>query len=264
MFGLFVLLIAISVAGCGEKELPYNERPVEQLYNEAMDKMQSGDYRNGAQLFDEVERQHPYSVWARRAMLMSAYCYYQYNEYGQGILAAERFISLHPGNENTVYAYYLIGISYYEQISDVGRDQDKTERALKALQEVVKRYPGSEYARDAQLKIDLTEDHLAGKEMAVGRYYLNRHMYLAAIGRFRNVIETYQTTSHTPEALHRLTESYLALGVPREAQMSAAVLGHNYPASRWYRDSYRLLEGKNLAPEEDEESWLGRAWRSVF
>jgi outer membrane protein assembly factor BamD len=259
-----ILFVIASLAACGEKKMPYNERPVEQIYNEAMDTMQSGDYRNAAKIFDEVERQHPYSVWARRSMLMSAYCYYQYNEYQQSILAAERFISLHPGNENAVYAYYLIGISYYEQISDVGRDQDKTQKALKGLQEVVRRYPHSEYARDAQLKIDLTQDHLAGKEMAVGRYYLRRNMYLAAIGRFRNVIETYQTTSQTPEALHRLTEAYLALGVPREAQMAAAVLGHNYPASRWYRDSYRLLGGHNLAPEEDRNSWLGRVWKSVF
>jgi outer membrane protein assembly factor BamD len=254
----------LLVSACGSTEETYVEKPVEELYNTAMDQLQSGDLTAAAKNFDEVERQHPYSAWARKAQLMAAYAYYQTNKYDDAILAAERFLQLHPGNKDAAYAHYLIAISYYEQITDVGRDQRTTQRALNALQEVVDRYPSSEYARDARLKLDLARDHLAGKEMEIGRYYLKRGQYTAAINRFREVIEKYQTTTHVPEALHRLTEAYLALGVADEAQTAAAVLGHNFPGSEWYRDSYVLLTGENLEPAENKQSWISRVWGSVF
>ncbi len=259
------LTVVLLMAGCETNEEPeYVERSVEELYNQAMDQLLAGNADEAAKNFDEVERQHPYSVWARKAQLMAAYAYYQVNEYDEAILAAERFLQLHPGNKDAPYAHYLIAISYYEQIADVGRDQKITQQALKALDDVVDRYPESEYARDARLKIDLASDHLAGKEMEIGRYYLKRGEYAAAINRFRNVIESYQTTTHVPEALHRLTEAYLALGVTTEAQTAAAVLGYNYPGSRWYQDSYVLLTGENLEPAEDRDSWISRLWAQVF
>ena len=272
VFRRALLLIAIGMTGfltaCAgdddDKALAYVEKPVEELYNAAVDKMESEDWVEAAKRFDEVERQHPYSSWARRAMLMSAFCYYQANKYDQSILAAERFISLHPGNKDVAYAYYLKAISLYEQIVDVGRDQRNTEKALSALNEVTRRFPNTDYGRDAKLKMDLARDHLAGKEMAIGRYYLTRQNYIAAINRFRTVIEKYQTTTHTPEALHRLTECYLAMGLKKEAQASAAVLGYNFPGSDWYQDSYTLLAGQNLAPEKDDDSWISKALSGVL
>jgi outer membrane protein assembly factor BamD len=234
--------ILVGCSGNGDDE-DYVERPVEELYNEAQDLLENGDPRQAGQAFEEVERQHPYSQWATRAQLMSAYAFYEANNYDEAIAAAERFVELHPGHEDVPYAYYLIGISYYEQISDVGRDQKMTERALEAFDELVRRFPDSRYARDGELKADLARDHLAGKEMSIGRYYLRRGQYLAAINRFRSVVERYQTTTHVPEALHRLTEAYLALGLEQEAHKNAAVLGYNVPSSEWYQDSYALLNG---------------------
>jgi outer membrane protein assembly factor BamD len=195
---------------------------------------------------------------------MNAYSHYLADKYDDAIIALDRFIDLHPGNRDIAYAYYLRAISYYEQIVDVSRDQRITQLALDSLQQVVQRFPNTEYARDASLKIDLTRDHLAGKEMAIGRYYLERDEHFAAINRFKTVIENYQTTTHVPEALHRLVESYLALGITQEAQMAAAVLGHNFPGSDWYRDSYGLLEGRDLAAERDDESWLSATWNWIF
>ena len=258
-------LVLVLLLGCatGDEEA-YVERSVEELYNEAMDSLLNDDFDAAAAGFLEVERQHPYSVWATRAQIMSAFVYYQGNLYDEAIAAASRFVELHPGHRDAAYGYYLIAMSHYEQVSDVGRDQSTTGRALQALEEVARRFPGSVYARDARLKIDLARDHLAGKEMTVGRYYLRRGNPVAAIGRFRMVIENYQTTSHTPEALHRLTEAYLALGVPNEAQTSAAVLGHNYPGSRWYQHSYALLVDSDLKPEVDEESWISQIFGDVF
>ncbi|WP_085882740.1 outer membrane protein assembly factor BamD [Oceanibacterium hippocampi] len=258
------LALALLLGACAGSEEEYVERPVDELYNSAMNQLENGEYVIAAQQFDEVERQHPYSVWATKAQVMAAFANYQSNRYDDAILAAERFIQLHPGHKDTPYAYYLIAISYYEQIADVGRDQKLTQLALNALDEVVRRYPNSEYARDARLKIDLTQDHLAGKEMRIGRYYLRQGHYVAAINRFRTVVENYQTTSHVPEALHRLTEAYLELGVVDEAQAAAAVLGFNFPGSEWYLDSYALLTGKNLRPEANESSWIVRAWDNVF
>ena len=262
------LAVALSLlaAACasGDYELEYVERPVGELYNEAMDLMDGGYFRRAALAFEEVERQHPYSQWATQAQLMAAYAFYEANNYDEAIGAARRFIDLHPGHKDVPYAHYLIGVSYYERVSDVGRDQKMTAEALRAFEELVRRFPGSPYARDAALKIDLTRDHLAGKEMSVGRYYLTRSEYVAAINRFRNVVEGYQTTTHVPEALHRLTEAYLTLGLVKEAQASAAVLGSNFPGSDWYQDSYRLLTAQNLQPAPDERSWITRAVNRIF
>ena len=212
-----------------ENQLPEGDEPVAKLYNEGLDLLRAGKYQKAASQFEEVERQHPYSSWARRAILMTAYAHYERNAYDDAIGASKRFISLHPGHEHAAYAYYLIALSYYEQIVDVGRDQQVTTAALAALEEVERRYPGTLYARDSQAKAILAKDHLAGKEMKIGRYYLNKLAYVAAINRFKTVVTKYQTTSHTPEALYRLTEAYMALGIKSEAQTAAAVLGHNFP-----------------------------------
>ncbi len=239
-----MMVAAALLAACatGDEEA-YVERPVEELYNDAVDQIADKGYAAASELFLEVERQHPYSIWATKAQLMSAYAFYSRGQYDDAILALDRYIQLHPGNRDISYAYYLKGLSYYEQISDVGRDQRMTELALASLSDVTKRFPTSKYARDAQLKIDLTQDHLAGKEMEVGRFYLRRGQYMAAINRFRNVIDTYQSTTHTPEALHRLTEAYTALGLGTEVRENTAVLGYNFPGDPWYVDSYQLVEG---------------------
>ena len=254
--------LVLGVAACSSKddEDRYVARDVEVLYNLAQDNLDRGRYKFAAAAFDEVERQHPDSVWARRAQLMAAYSHYMTNSYDDAILAAERFLQLHPGNRSAPYAYYLIALCHYEQISDVGRDQQKTLDAENSLVEVIRRYPNTDYVKDAKLKLDLTRDHLAGKDMEVGRFYQQRHEYLAAETRFRAVIEKYQTTSHAPEALHRLVEVYLALGIDEEAKMAAAVLGRNFPGSKWYRYSYSLLSGKDMVPEVSEKSWLSKIW----
>jgi outer membrane protein assembly factor BamD len=237
--------------------------PVAVLYNKGLKNLQKGYYKTAAKDFDEVERQHPYSAWATRAILMNAYSQYMRNGYDDAVNAAQRFISLHPGHKDAPYAYYLIAISYYEQIADVKRDQTATEKALSALDEVSTRFPGSTYATDAASKAVLARDHLAGKEMEVGRYYLKRNSLLAAVNRFKTVVTKYQTTTQTPEALYRLTEAYYALGVMSEAQTAAAVLGHNYPASQWYKDAYTLLKTGGLQPQENTDSWLSKAWKKV-
>jgi len=260
----FVLFTLLSACSNTKDDVTYKEKPVEQLYNEAMDAMQSGRLVTATRLFDEVERQHPYSAWATKAQLMAAYANYQRDAYDEAIIALDRFIELHPGNRDIAYAYYLKALSYYEQISDIGRDQRMTELALTSLQDVVRRFSKTTYARDATLKLDLTRDHLAGKDMEIGRFYLKQGYFLAAINRFREVIEKYQTTTHVPEALHRLTEAYLALGITDEAQTAAAILGHNYPGSEWYKDSYILLGGRDLQPKAKKNSWLNRVWNWVF
>ena len=262
--GLCLMLSACSLFGGGEDEPQYVERRVEDLYNAAMDAMLIGDNFEAARLFDEVERQHPYSTWAAKAQLMAAFANYQSNRYDETINALDRFIQLHPGHKDIAYAYYLRAISYYEQISDVGRDQKMTRLALQALEDVVRRFPESRYSRDASLKLDLARDHLAGKHMEIGRFYLSQNEQLAAINRFRTVIKDYQTTTHVPEAMHRLVEAYLVLGVTDEAQATAAVLGHNYPGSAWYADSYMLLTGIDLRPEEYQDSWISRVWKALI
>jgi len=248
---ILLLLLSVAVtASCTQADVApaYVERSVEDLYNEALNVLEAGRYEEAALKFDEVERQHPYSSWATKAQLMSAYSYYQNDAYDSAIIALDRFIQLHPSSADVPYAYYLKALCYYEQISDVARDQRMTDLAQKTLGELIKRFPNSEYTKDAKLKVDLTRDHLAGKEMEIGRYYQNHGQYLAAINRFRTVVDKFQSTTHVPEALHRLAESYVALGLHEEAQKAAAVLGHNFPGSRWYADSYRLVEGKLLKP----------------
>ncbi len=261
-------LAALSLSACAdddnERLTPYVERPLEQIYAAAWFQIEQRNWVIAGRQFDEVERQHPYSIWARRALLMSAFCYYQGNRYAEAIDAANRFTQLHPGNKDVPYAYYLKAISLYEQIQDVNRDQRVTDETLTSLQDLIQRFPDTEYARDARLKVDLARDHLAGKEMTVGRFYLKRGDYLAAINRFHTVIDKFQTTSHTPEALERLTEAYMAMGVVKEAQTAAAVLGYNYPGSEWYKDAYTLLTEENVAPTEDQESWISKAFRVVF
>jgi len=234
-------------AGCGgrggkNKDTAYVARDVDTLYAAAKDRLDRGQTRQAAALFDEVERQHPYSPWARRAQLMSAFSYYVARDYTKATQSAQRFLSIHPGNRDAPYAYYLIALCYYEQISDVTRDQKITQQAQTALNDVARRYPDTRYAADARLKLDLVKDHLAGKEMTVGRLYERSGKWLAASLRFRNVTENYQQTSHAPEALYRLVESYLVLGIPEEAQKAAAVLGANYPGSEWYQKAYELMQ----------------------
>ena len=240
----------IPLAGCahGNKnklDTAYVARDVSSLYTAAKKSMDEGDYEQSAKLFDEVERQHPYSIWARRAQLMSAFNYYLGKKYPQAIASAQRFLTIHPGNAEAPYAQYLIGMSYYQQIDEVTRDQTMTQQASDAFGELVRRYPDTRYAADARLKMDLISDHLAGKEMEIGRFYQRSGQWLAATYRFRTVVEKYQTTTQTPEALERLVECYLALGVPEEAQKAGAVLGRNYPESYWYRQSLRLLGQEN-------------------
>src|SRR5437588_6257383 len=236
-FGVAALLGALTACGGSKKDV-YVEKPVDDLYNKAMDEMVEERYAAAAKTFDEVESQHPYSVWATKSQIMAAYAQYEAGNYGEAIVNADRFIQLHPGHRAVAYAYYLKAISYYVQITDVGRDQKITEQALKALDDVVRRFPESKYARDAKLKLDFTRDHLAGKEMEIGRYYLKRGQYLAAMNRFKRVVDNYQTTTHVPEALERRVEINLALGLTSEAKANAAVLGYNYPGSQWYSDAY--------------------------
>jgi outer membrane protein assembly factor BamD len=260
----FLLALGFALpllTACSDEKENYRERSVEDLYNEAMDELADESYKKAARSFDEVERQHPYSVWASKAQLMAAYANYQFNHFDDAIVALDRFIQLHPSHRDVAYAYYLKAICYYEQIADVERDQKATEQALKSLQEVVDRFPNSRYARDAKLKLDLTRDHLAGKEMAIGRYYEKRQMFLAAINRYRNVIERYQTTTHVPEALHRLNECYESLGLTEEARKMTAILGYNYPGSEWYADSYNLAQGQGWVPESESSSgWFDWLW----
>jgi len=271
---LALAVMAAGVTACAgsrdRENVQYVEEPATRLYNRGADALDSGRYPRALQFFEEVERQHPYSSWARRAMLMEAYTHYQAQQYDDSIEDAQRFISLHPGNESAPYAYYLIAICQFERILDVGRDQGTTERALGALNDVVRRYPDTAYARDARLKLDMVYDQLAGKEMTIGRFYLERDQHLAAINRFRLVIENenYQRTTHTPEALHRLVEAYLSVGMTEEAQRMGAVLGHNYPGSEWYQRSYALMTQQGVAPVEVEEAerrgWLRRTFGRVF
>lgn len=265
-------LTATLLASCGSRDqtqLAYVETPVERLYNEGFDQLENRRFDRAAAFFDEVERQHPFTEWARRSMLMAAYANYEARLYSEAISDAERFINLHPGSDSTPYAYYLIAVSHYEQIYDVGRDQSTTVNAMNALQQVVRRFPETPYAQDARLKLDMTRDHLAGKEMNVGRWYLRNGYYLAAINRFQNVIRDFETTSHTPEALHRMVEAYVALGIDEEARQIASVLGYNFPGSPWYEDTYELMTARGVAlpgavDTETDPSLLRRAIDRIF
>jgi outer membrane protein assembly factor BamD len=250
---LIVGCCAIALAGCagnGKKKprLAYEERPVELLYTTGADRLDHRQWAGAVNYFQEVERQHPYSEWSRRSILMQAYAHYQANDYAEAIADSDRFIQLYPGNPAAAYAHYIKAICYFEQIVDVNRDQAATGQALESLRDVVLRYPTTEYAADARLKIDMVNDQLAGKEMTIGRYYLRQGDTLAAINRFKTVVDRYQTTTHTPEALYRMVEAYLTLGLNAEAKRNGAVLGYNYPGDPWYSDAYKLLNSRGLRP----------------
>ena len=262
VFSTLTLGISACQTGARNQEIAYVERPVERIYSLAVGEMDKSDYREAVQLFNEVERQHPYSEWARRSALMSAFASYQARDYETSIGTAQRFISLNPAADDAAYAYYLISVSHFDQIVDVGRDQNTTELAKAALTDVIRRFPDSDYARDASLKLDMVQDQLAGKEMSVGRWYLRRNQHLAAVNRFKTVVRDYETTGHSAEALHRLVETYLSLGLKQEALAAGAVLGYNYPNSDWYQMSYRLLGGEGLNPDafsdDQRRTWLQR------
>ena len=251
---LAIAMVALTLGGCAtfkkkhKTDLSYVERPVDLLYSAGADKLDHRQWAQAVDYFREVERQHPYSEWSRRAILMTAFAHYEADDYAEAVGDADRFISLYPGNAGAAYAYYLKAVCYFEQIIDVGRVPASTEQALSSLREVTRRFPHSEYARDARLKIDMVNDQLAGKEMNIGRFYQANGDPVAALGRFRTVIDRYQTTSHTPEALYRLVALDVSLGLMTEAQHNAAVLGANFPGDRWYFDAYRLMTSKGLRP----------------
>ena len=236
-----------------------NDIPPDQLYNEGLGRVANSDYSSAAKKFAQIDKQYPYTDVARKGLLMTAFTQYQGKQYDEAVTSAKRYIEQNPKSEDAAYAQYLMAMSYYNQISDVARDQDRTEKAAQALQQLITTYPNSEYAPDARYKLQVATDNLAGAQMYVGRYYLEKHQYPAAINRFRQVIAHYQTTRHVEEALERLTEAYFALGVTSEAQTAAAVLGHNFPDSPWYKDAYKLLQTNGLEPREDKGSWLSRA-----
>jgi outer membrane protein assembly factor BamD len=247
-----------------QKDDTFVEEPAERLYNEGLFLTnEKRDPKDGAKKFEEVDRQHPYSDLARKSLLMSAYAYYQANDYDSCIGAATRYVTLHPGSADAAYAQYLIAASHYDQIPDVSRDQGRTEKAIAALEEVVRKYPTSEYAISAKNKLEAARDQLAGKEMNVGRYYMQKKNYTAAINRFKTVVTQYQTTRHVEEALARLTEAYMAIGIVGEAQTAAAVLGHNFPDSPWYKDAYNLVKSGGLEPSENQGSYISRAFKKL-
>jgi outer membrane protein assembly factor BamD len=264
---LVLLALAVPLGACSLFDRPDPtppDVPADKLYNEGVFLLnRRNDYKDASKKFEEVERQHPYSEWARKSLIMTAYAKYEAREYEEAITAARRYVTLHPGSPDAAYAQYLIGTAYYDQIPDITRDQARTERAIAALEEVSRKYPDSEYAVSAKNKIDMARDQLAGREMMVGRYYQDRKDFTGAINRFKIVVTQYQTTRHVEEALMRLTESYMALGIVNEAQTAAAVLGHNFPDSRWYADAYRLVRSGGLEPAENPASWISRAFKRV-
>jgi outer membrane protein assembly factor BamD len=238
--------------------------PADRLYNEGLYLLNNKhDAKQAAKKFEEVDRQHPYSEWARKSLIMSAYAYYEGRDYDECISAAKRYVTLHPGTSDAAYAQYLIGSSYFDQIPDISRDQGRTEKALNALEEVSRKFPNSEYAISAKKKLEIARDQLAGKEMTIGRYYQEKRDYTGAINRFKVVVTQYQTTRHVEEALMRLTELYMSLGIVGEAQTAAAVLGHNFPDSPWYKDAYNLVKSGGVEPKEDQGSWISRAFKKI-
>lgn len=266
-----VLAYALSLGGCSsvsswwskDDEAAFREEPADKLYNQGLAALADRKVSDATKSFEEVDKQHPYTEWARKAVLMTAYTKYAAGEYEDAIQNARRYITLHPGSDDAAYAQFLIGMSYYNQIPDVTRDQQRTERALAALDEVVRKWPKSEYADAARKRIEVARDQLAGREMEIGRYYLEQRNFVGAVNRFKTVVTSYQKTRHVEEALARLAEAYMAMGIAQEAQTAAAVLGHNYPGSEWYRDTYRLVSSKGLEPREDGGSWISKAFRRV-
>ena len=269
---LALALLVVPLGACtmfgdwfGSKDDKVLDDPADKLYNQGLYLMnQKKDYKAAAKRFEEVDRQHPYSEWARKALLMSAFAYYESREYEDTINSAKRYVTMHPGSPDAAYAQYLIASSYFDQIPDVSRDQGRTEKAIQALEEVMRKYPNTEYAASAKKKLDVARDQLAGKETETARYYLNKKDFTGAINRFKVVVTKYQTTRHVEEALSRLAECYMALGVPTEAQTATAILGHNYPDSQWYKDAYTLVKSNGLEPREDEGSWLSKTFRNVI
>ncbi len=257
-----VAAVAILAAACNSskssKDAFVDDQPAGVLYNQGLAYLNEGKLGDAVKSFNEVDRQHPYSEWARKALIMSAFASYRRGRNDDTIASAGRYLSLYPGSDDAAYARYLIGASYFKQIPDVTRDQDATRRAMASLEEVIQRYPDSEYAEDARNKIIIAKDQLAGKEMQVGRYYLERREYIAAINRFKVVVTEYPDTRHVEEALARMVEANMSLGLVNEAQTAAAVLGHNFPESRWYKDSYTLLQAGGYEPNEDKGSWLSQ------
>jgi outer membrane protein assembly factor BamD len=262
--GALIALVASLLAACSmfDKDAAIVDEPADKLYNEGLYLLNAKkDLKGAAKKFEEVDRQHPYSEWARKSLIMTAYSYYEAGAYEDCITASRRYIQLHPGSPDAAYAQYLIGSSHFDQIPDITRDQDRAEKAVQALEEVVRKYPSSEYVASAKRKIEVARDQLAGKEMEIGRQLLNSRNYGGAINRFKVVVTRYQRTRHVEEALLRLTEAYMALGIVDEAQTSAAVLGHNFPDSRWYKDAYALMQSKGLQPNENKGSWISRAFK---
>jgi outer membrane protein assembly factor BamD len=241
-----------------EEEVPANA-----MYDQGLARLKKGDDDGAAKKFTELGKQYPYSDWSKKGLLMTTYSQYQAGSYDDAEQSAERYAKLYPNTPETAYAMYLGAMSYYSQIPDISRDQDRANKALTLFQQIVEKFPSSEYVNDSKFKIQVTRDQIAGKEMSVGRYYLNRRNYTAAINRFRNVLTAYQTSRHAEEALYRLTEAYLGLGITGEAETAAAVLGHNFPDGQWYKDAYALLKGGGLSPNEDQASWISKLYHSV-
>jgi outer membrane protein assembly factor BamD len=272
-----VVVVALSLAplgGCGSFGLGdwfkskdntmLPDDPADKLYNEGLYLLnQKKDQKAAAKRFEEVDRQHPYSEWARKSLLMSAYAHYDAKQYEEAVTSAKRYLTLHPSSPDAAYAQYIIGSSYYDQIPDISRDQAGTRKAVAALEEVIRKYPDTEYAASARKKLEIANDNLAGKEMTIGRYYLEKRDYTGAINRFKIVVTQYQRTRHVEEALMRLTEAYMALGIVQEAQTAAAVLGHNFPDSAWYKDAYNLVKSGGLEPREEQGSWISKAFKKV-
>jgi outer membrane protein assembly factor BamD len=272
-FAASLILFALPLSGCGTgalwdkftaKDDAFVDEPADKLYNEGLYLMnEKKDAKAAGKKFEEVDRQHPYSDWARKSLLMSAYASYQSADYDGCIGAATRYVTLHPGSPDAAYAQYLIAASHYDQIPDISRDQGRTEKAMSALEEVIRKYPTSEYAVSAKAKLEGARDQLAGKEMEIGRYNLDKRNFTGAINRFKTVVTQYQTTRHVEEALERLTEAYMALGIVQEAQTAAAVLGHNFPDSKWYKDAYNIVKSGGGEPTENRGSWISRAFKKV-
>jgi outer membrane protein assembly factor BamD len=266
LMGVTLALIASLTAGCAssiDATNAINSDPPEKMYAQADALMTSGKFEAAAAKFEELDRSHPYSPEARRAMVLSAYAYFKAGKYPEAIASAERYTVMHPGTKDAPFAHHIIGSSYFDDIKTANRDQGATRKALEQFKILKSRYPDSTYAENADNRIRICEDTLAAQEMEVGRYYLKRKNYIGAINRFKVVVSDYQTTNHVEEALARLTESYMALGVKEEAQTAAAVLGYNFPQSKWYKDSYALLQSDGLAPREDSGSWISKAWKSL-
>jgi outer membrane protein assembly factor BamD len=260
---LSVGLSACSSMGKDEEAIVYSTDPADKLYNEGLFYLNEKDFKKADAKFKEVDQQHPYTEWARKANMMEVYSKYKQGAYDEAAAAGKRYISLHPGSEDAAYAQYLVGMSYYNQIQDVTRDQRRTQEALTQLDEVVRKYPDSEYAQPARDRIQVARDNLAGKEMEVGRFYLKERNYIGAVNRFKVVVTQYQTTRHVEEALARVAEAYMAMGIVNEAQTAAAVLGHNFPQSQWYKDTYELIQTKGLAPREDGGAWISKAVKGI-